>query len=641
MKKSSEVKDLLWPHMLAQLPLLAMAMLCSVVLAITSLGPTFVTKSVIDSMIARNAVKMNEGIVIIVVSYALRWPASYLQTVWFAEASQRFSLGLRQQIYRHLQSLSLSFFNRQRTGALMSTMTNDAPILQGAISGLKDLAPAPFTAVGALCFAFSASWILTLGSLIMVPVMIVTINTLTGQIKRMTTNTQDKVSDVNVMMEETLSGIRIIQSFSAEKHEMDRFSRENIAAKDLSMLSIRRQAQLKPAIDLIGAVAVALALAAGGHLIVNGTLTVGALMKFVVAMNQLGVAMSNMGSARSTWEQVLGAGERIVDNVIAVQSEIQDMPDAEDLATTEGRIGFEDVSFAYNAETHVLSNITFTIEPGEVVAVVGASGAGKSTLADLIPRFYDPGSGRVTVDGRDIRALTLASLRAHIGIVPQETVLFGGTIRDNIAYGNPAATDAMVEQAARAANAHDFIVDGSALPDGYNTIVGERGKQVSGGQRQRIAIARALLKNPRILILDEATSSLDAQSEILVQEALDKLMKGRSTLVIAHRLSTIINANKIIVMQKGRIVETGTHSDLIRIPGGVYAGLYDTQFHWEPEDPLNGAAAACATGDTPGIAPNGRIGVYPALGCDGPSKVDPLDVSTSETGAGLAAPAGV
>lgn len=581
MSKSRAVYELLKKQVLAQKSLFALGILCSLLVSATSLAPAVVAKFLINSMASRNRAGIDLAILVLVGSYSIRWFFVYGQTVAFAEAGQRIQLQLRQQIYRHLQGLSMGFFNRQRTGALMSTITNDVPILQAAVSGLKDVAPAPFTAVGGLYLAYTTSHLLFWASLLAVPGMALAINRLNRQIKEITADTQDKVADVNVMMEETLSGIRVIQSFSAETHEISRFERKNVAAKNLFMKSVRRQAMLKPTIDVIGAFGVGAALWLGGALIVSGQITVGDLMKFVIAMNQVAVGLSGLGAGLSTWEQSKGAGERIINNVLDIESDIKDCPGAVDLGDISGKIEFENVDFAYNLDTPVLRNVSFTMNPGEVVAVVGASGAGKSTLADLIPRFYDPCDGSILVDGHDLRQVNLQSLRKHIGIVPQETMLFGGTIRDNIVYGDPSATDEMVENAARAANAHHFISDPRMLPDGYNTIVGERGKQLSGGQRQRIAIARALLKNPRILILDEATSSLDAASEILVQEALDELMQGRTTLVIAHRLSTIINADKILVMQNGRIVEQGTHADLIKLSGGIYAQLYETQFRWE------------------------------------------------------------
>lgn len=580
------------------------ALVCSIGVAVTSLSVGWAGKHLLDAMNAKDFRELNIWSLVILLSYSIRWPFTYGQTVMFNESSQLLGLRLKAQIYGHLQKLSLGFFNKQRTGALMSTLSNDVPLLQAVIAGLKDTAPGPFLVVLGLCYIFYLSPVLSLVAIAIFPIMGSTINQLNRRIKRITVETQDKVSDVNTMMEETLSGIRVIQSFSAENQEQIRFERETNSAKKLFMRSIGYQAKLKPTIDVIGAAGVALALWVGGYLVLHADpilhrhLTMGGLAAFVATLNQIAVGISSLGNARTGWEQAQGAGHRIIENVLSIDSDIKDRPNAVELVDVEGKIEFKNVTFSYKADTPVLREVDFTMNPGEVVAVVGASGAGKSTLSDLIPRFYDPNDGVVLLDGHDLRGVTLKSLRKHIGIVPQTTMLFGGTVRDNIVYGDPSATDEMVERAARAANAHEFISDPRMLPDGYDTIVGERGTRLSGGQRQRIAIARALLKNPRILILDEATSSLDAKSEILVQEALDDLMQGRTTLVIAHRLSTIINAHKILVMQDGRIVEHGTHADLIEKAGGIYAQLYETQFRWEESTPTavhDGPKAAAAT----------------------------------------------
>ena len=546
--------------------------------------------------------QLNVISVAIVAIYAVRGLFYYGQTVFFAEAGQRLGLSLRNDVYRHLQSLSLSFFNRQRTGALMSTINNDVPLLQSSVSGLKDLAPAPFTIIAGLFIIFHISVPLSLAALLAVPVMVYSINRLSRLIRAVTGRTQDKLADVNTLMEETLGGIRIIQSFGSEGYAVERFRQENEAAKDLSMTVVRQAAKLKPVTDVIGAAGIALALWFAGQLIFSHALTLGKLVQFIYVLNQIAVGVSNIGGAKVTWEQIQAGSSRIFQNVLDVQSDVKDVPNAVALSEVAGKVEFDHVAFAYNTDTPVLRDISFTMHPGEVVAVVGLSGAGKSTIADLIPRFYDPQGGTIKVDGYDIRDVTLVSLRRQIAIVPQETVLFGGTIRDNIAYGNPGATNEMIEAAARAANAHAFICDKSVMPNGYDTVVGQRGVLVSGGQRQRIAIARALLKDPRILILDEATSSLDAESEKIVQEALETLMRGRTTLVIAHRLSTIQNAHKILVMQAGQIVECGTHNELMRLPDGLYRHLYERfhekKFPWENDsededrlDPNAGAAS--------------------------------------------------
>ena len=583
MSTHREIARRLWIYVRPDVRYLVAAVICAAGVSGMSLLVGLMLKPFVDALntsAANRHVTMhdlhqiNRISLAIVGIYAVRWFFTYGQSVFFAESGQRLGLRLRNDIYTHLQGLDLGFFNRQRTGALMSTINNDLPILQGTISGLKDMATAPFLVVGGLIAVFRISPTLTLAALFAFPLMALTINSCTRLIRSLTSRTQDKLADVNSLMAETLGGIRIIQSFSAEMYEIGRFRRENQAAKDLSMMSVKQTARLKPTIDLIGAGGIALALCVAGNLVVRGQLTLSSLMTFIFMLNQVAIGVSGLGGVKGTWESVIAAGERIWDNVLSVQSEIRDAPGATALTTVQGTVELRHVAFSYHAETPVLRDISFTIHPGEVVALVGLSGAGKSTVADLIPRFYDPREGAILVDGHDIRSVTLESLRRQIGIVPQETVLFGGTIRDNIAYGNPEATEAMIEAAATAANAHHFICNPQVLPDGYRTLVGERGKQLSGGQRQRIAIARALLKNPRILILDEATSSLDAESEHLVQKALDELMKGRTTLVIAHRLSTIINASKIVVLKAGRIVEMGTHHELIQRPGGDYAELY-------------------------------------------------------------------
>jgi subfamily B ATP-binding cassette protein MsbA len=381
------------------------------------------------------------------------------------------------------------------------------------------------------------------------------------------------MADVTAVMEESLSGARVVKAFTAERREIERFDRENREAMAVSMQGVRRGARLRPTIDLIGALGIALTLWFGGREVALDRLEFGALVKFLFLVSQLANSVGALGGLRLAWEEMMGAADRIFTDVLDVVPDVRDAPHAKPLPPVEGSVEFRNVSFAYERGTPTLADISFSVEPGRVVALVGPSGAGKSTLADLVPRFYDPTAGAVFIDGRDIKTVTIESLRRQIGIVPQETVLFSGTIRDNIAYGREGASQAEIEAAARAAHADSFI---EGFPLKYDTVIGERGATLSGGERQRIAIARALLADPRILILDEATSSLDAASEALVQEALETLMRGRTTLVIAHRLSTIVGADKIIVVRQGRIAEMGTHAELIR-RGGVYSALYETQ----------------------------------------------------------------
>jgi subfamily B ATP-binding cassette protein MsbA len=351
------------------------------------------------------------------------------------------------------------------------------------------------------------------------------------------------------------------------------------------MQGIRRSVMLAPTVDVIGSVGISAALWFGGREVVEGKLTLGLLAAFLGFLDRIRNGIGGMGNLRAAWLLVQGAVERIFSNVLDIRTDIVEKPDARVLPPVRGAVTFDNVTFEYVPGRPALRNIAFTMNPGEVVALVGESGSGKSTLSDLIPRFYDPTCGTILIDGIDIRDVTLNSLRRQIGIVDQSTMLFGGTVRENIAYGLPDAPIALIEAAARHANALDFI---SEMPNGFDTVVGQRGIQLSGGQRQRLAIARALLIDPRILILDEATSSLDTASEVLVQEALDTLMHGRTTLVIAHRLSTIVNADRILVLDAGRIIERGTHAELLGL-GGKYAALCESQFrsasYAEPEMP--------------------------------------------------------
>ena len=500
----------------------------------------------------------------------------YLQGFFMAYVQQSIMRFFRDNLFSKYQRLSLDYFHRRRTGQIISRVTNDVVVLNESIDiGFNRLVTDSVMVLLFAAFLIILSWKLTLLAMVVLPVVFSFIWFVGKKMRKYSKRTQKRMADVNSVLEETVNNIRIVKAFSMEKFESQKFFKSTYEyfRSLLRMTRIRHLAS--PINDTLATLAGVIILLFAGSRIITGTgeLDAGDFMTFILAMFSMIKPVKSLSQIHIKIQEGMAAAERIF-NVMDVEEKIVDKPNAAHIDKFTDRIKYDRVTFSYNDHDPVLKDISFEVKIGEVVAVVGPSGAGKSTLFDLLPRFYDPQKGSITVDGKDIRDLTLSSLRGLMGIVTQETYLFNDKIFNNIAYGLNGIEKEKVYEAARMANAHDFI---GQFEDGYDTLVGNRGTMLSGGQRQRIAIARALLKNPQILIFDEATSALDTEAEIQVQEAIDRLMKDRTTLVIAHRLSTIKNADRILVLDEGRIIESGAHDELIR-NGGLYERLYSMQF---------------------------------------------------------------
>ncbi|MGE5575822.1 MAG: ABC transporter ATP-binding protein [Syntrophothermus sp.] len=541
--------------------------------------PRLVGRGLIDQILTqeKSIARLNLLAGSIILLFLVKGVASYGQGYLASYISQRLIVDLRNKIFGHLQKLSLAFHETTRTGELIARVTNDVALVQASFPiGLMDLLQQVLMLAGALVSIFLIHWKLASLMFIVLPVLGLVVNRFGAKIRQLTRTVQEKIADLTSILQETLAGIRIVKAFGMEKHEVTRFEEKNDANFQVTMKSAQLSATLTPFLELLSAFGMTVVIWYGGLEVIRGNLTTGKLIEFFTYLGLAGQPISNLGRTFALLQQSLAAGDRIF-SLLDVDADIKDAPDAVELPRLSGRVSFKNVEFSYKLGQPILQEIDLEVAPGEVVAIVGPSGAGKTTLVNLIPRFYDVDAGVVEIDGYDVRRVKNASLRKQIGLVPQETILFGASVAENIAYGRREASRDEVIGAAKAANAHEFIM---ALPQGYDTLVGERGVGLSGGQRQRIAIARAVLRDPRILILDEATSALDAESEMLVQDALGRLMSGRTTFIIAHRLSSIKHADRIVVLERGRIVETGSHSQLLA-RDGLYRRLYERQLETE------------------------------------------------------------
>ncbi len=572
LRKHPEIKRL-YGYVRPYMGRLLVAMVCMVVVAFTTAFSAYLVKPVLDDIfLNKDVFKLMILPLVVIALYLLKGGAMYGQRYLMAFIGQRIVANIRRDLYFHLQDLDLSYYFKNATGAILSRLINDVNLLRGAVSGavtslLRDF----FTIAGLIFVVFYRNWRLACIAMLVLPVAVYPIVAFGRKFFKFSTRSQETIGDLSMIIHEAITGIRIVKAFGMEDYEKRRFSVENERLFRIYMKIQKVRALSSPVMETLGGLGIAAIIWIGGYQVLKGHATPGTFFSFMTALFMLYQPIKKINKSNSVVQEGLSAARRIFD-VMDIAPKVVEAPDAIDFPANWRTLGFDRVGFAYDGEM-ALQDITFSVSRGKMVAFVGKSGSGKSTLLNLIPRFYDVTEGRIMFDGTDIRNFKIASLRSQIAMVTQEIILFNDTVRNNIAYGNQDVSMDEIIEASKLANAHDFIM---SLPQGYDTVIGEKGVKLSGGERQRISIARAMLKNAPLLILDEATSSLDAEAEVEVQKGLNNLMASRTVLVVAHRLSTVIGADRIYVLENGRIVEEGTHESLFAA-GGHYRQLFDLQ----------------------------------------------------------------
>lgn len=560
---------------------IVLALICMALMAAATGGYAYLMDPVINEVfVKKNPAMLVPVGVAVLAAFALKGFANYGQSVLMSYVGGRILADIQNKLYEHVIRLDIGFFHNTNTGKLITRFTSDITAMRAAVSvSLTGFGKDFLTAIVLIGVMFYQDWQLAIIAFTVFPAAILPIARLGKRMRKVSANTQQQIGEFATLLEQTFQGVRHVKAYGMEPYECSRMEKLVETVFDLSFKAQKVSARSSPIMETLGGAAITTIIIYGGSRVIDGASDPGSFFSFITALLLAYEPVKRLANININLQAGLAASQRVF-TVLDIEPEIRDADDAKTLQVKGGAIQFKDVSFSYNNETTALRNISLDIEAGQTIALVGPSGAGKSTILNLIPRFYDINAGAITIDGQDIRDVTLESLRSATALVSQEITLFDDTVRSNIAYGRFGASDAEIEDAARHAAAHDFILQ---LENGYDTIVGEHGVKLSGGQRQRIAIARAMLKNAPILLLDEATSALDTESERHIQGALTELMKGRTTLVIAHRLSTIVDADKICVIQNGHVTEQGRHEELLAL-GGAYANLYNLQFSEESDN---------------------------------------------------------